>query len=159
MAKAMPDRLPKGHFSSSCGTVIAGNHPDNGRCFTMVEPQMGGCGATADCDGLDAMYSCSHGETFNGPVEIGEARHGLEVGYKLLNESPEGTGKHSGGKRLSGSNILSGDVLLSAGCSRTRQPVRGSYGGEAGGTNGFVLVRRKTMRLQAGWCSVPAMKH
>ena len=47
MARALPERLPAGHFASICGTVLAGTHPDTGRRFTMVEPQMGGWGATA----------------------------------------------------------------------------------------------------------------
>ena len=101
MAQALPERLPAGHFASICGTVIAGDHPDTGRRFTMVEPQMGGWGATATRDGLDAMYSASHGETFNCPVEICEARYGIDVGYKRLNETAEGRGLHSGGKGLS----------------------------------------------------------
>ena len=63
MARAMPDRLPAGSFASICGTVVSGEHPDTGRRYTMVEPQMGGWGATAERDGLDAMYSASHGDT------------------------------------------------------------------------------------------------
>lgn len=55
MAKALPERLPAGHFASICGTVIAGDHPDTGRRFTMVEPQMGDWGATSERNGLDAM--------------------------------------------------------------------------------------------------------
>ena len=45
----------------------------------MVEPQMGGWGATPERDGLDAMYATSHGDTFNCPAEIAEARYGLDV--------------------------------------------------------------------------------
>jgi N-methylhydantoinase B len=141
MARAMPERLPAGHFASICGTVIAGNHPDTGRRFTMVEPQMGGWGATATRDGLDAMYSTSHGETFNCPVEICEARYGIDVGYKRLNESGEGHGLHSGGKGLSVSYRPRGRTVLSAGYSRNRLPVWGSTGGEDGGTNGLSVVR------------------
>ena len=79
LARAMPERLPAGHFASICGTVLAGVHPDTGRRFTMVEPQMGGWGATATRDGLDAMYSGSHGDTFNCPVEIA-VREGEQIG-------------------------------------------------------------------------------
>jgi N-methylhydantoinase B len=142
MARAMPERLPAGHFASICGTVIAGNHPDTGRRFTMVEPQMGGWGATATRDGLDAMYSTSHGETFNCPVEICEARYGIDVGYKRLNESDEGRGLHSGGKGLSVSYRPRGRAVLSAGYSRNRLPVWGSAGGEHGGTNGLSVIHR-----------------
>ena len=67
LAQAAPERLPAGHFGTIFGTVIAGRHPDTGRRFTMVEPQMGGWGATAERDGLDAMHSASHGDTFACP--------------------------------------------------------------------------------------------
>ena len=125
MAQVLPERLPAGHFGSICGTVIAGDHPDTGRRFTMVEPQMGGWGATATRDGLDAMYSASHGDTFNCPVEICEARYGIDVGYKRLNETAEGSGLHHGGKGLSVSYRPRGRAVLSAGFSRNRQPVWG----------------------------------
>lgn len=137
MAKAMPERLPAGHFASICGTVIAGDHPDTGRRYTMVEPQMGGWGATSSRDGLDAMYSASHGETFNCPVEICEARYGIDVGYKRLNETSEGDGLHKGGRGLQTSYRPRGSAILSAGYSRNKQPVWGSNGGSAGGTNGI----------------------
>ena len=87
------------------------------------------------------MYSCSHGETFNCPIEIAEARYGLEVAYKQLNHSNEGHGLHNGGKGLSQAYRVRGKALLSAGYSRTRQPVWGLNGGEMGGTNGFTIVR------------------
>ena len=141
LARAMPERLPAGHFASICGTVLAGEHPDTGRRYTMVEPQMGGWGATAGRDGLDAMYSCSHGETFNCPVEIAEARYGLDVEHKRLSGSHDGQGRFKGGKGLSICYRLRGRALLSAGYSRNRVPVWGLAGGEAGGTNGFAILR------------------
>ncbi|MDN2565410.1 hydantoinase B/oxoprolinase family protein [Aquibium sp. A9E412] len=142
LARAMPERLPAGHFASICGTVIAGDHPDTGRRYTMVEPQMGGWGATATRDGLDAMYSASHGETFNCPVEICEARYGIDVIHKRLNETGEGAGRHRGGKGLSVRYRPRGRAVLSAGYSRNRQPVWGLAGGAAGGTNGLSVHRR-----------------
>lgn len=141
IARAMPERMPAGSFASICGTVIAGNHPDTGRRFTMVEPQMGGWGATAERDGLDAMYSTNHGETFNCPVEICEARYGIDVGHKRLNETEEGKGLHSGGKGLTVSYRPRGKAILSAGYSRNRQPVWGLNGGNPGGTNGLTVFR------------------
>lgn len=153
LAKAMPDRLPAGHFASICGTVIAGNHPDTGRRFTMVEPQMGGWGATATRDGLDAMYSGSHGETYNAPVEISEARYGLEVSYKRLSDSEAGRGRHKGGRGMETSYRMRGDAVLSAGYSRNRQPVWGSNGGEAGGTNGLAIVHADGSREDHAYAS------
>lgn len=153
MAQAMPDRLPAGHFASICGTVIAGSHPETARGFTMVEPQMGGWGATADQDGLDAMYSASHGETFNCPVEICEARYGIDVGWKRLNDTDEGAGLHRGGKGLETCYVLRGNALLSAGYSRNRIPVWGSNGGEEGGTNGIAVVKADGTRSDFSFVS------
>ncbi len=141
LADAMPGRLPAGHFASICGTVIAGTHPDTGQPFTMVEPQMGGWGATAERPGVDALYSASHGETFNCPAEICEARYGLRVGYRRLNDSSEGAGLHAGGRGVSSSYHIMTDALLSAGYSRTRQPAWGAAGGRDGGTNALTIHR------------------
>ena len=158
LARAMPERLPAGSFASICGTVIAGNHPDTGRRYTMVEPQMGGWGATAERDGLDAMYSCSHGETYNCPVEIAEARYGLEVGYKALRDDDAGQGRHSGGKGLAVCYRLRGAALLSAGYSRNKVPVWGLQGGGEGGTNGFAVRRRDGSREERAFASGVALE-
>ncbi|QDY70455.1 hydantoinase B/oxoprolinase family protein [Qingshengfaniella alkalisoli] len=123
MAHALPDRLPMGHFASICGTVIAGQHPDTGRRYTMVEPQMGGWGATADRDGLDAMYSSNHGDTFNCPVEICEARYGIDVLHKRLRERSDSVAVHKGGRGVSIRYRMRDDAILSAGYSRAKVPV------------------------------------
>lgn len=146
MSHALPERMPAGHFASICGTVLAGDHPDTGRRYTMVEPQMGGWGATATRDGLDAMYSASHGETFNCPVEICETRYGIDVGYKRLNESDAGHGLYSGGKGLSVSYKPRGRTMLAGGYSRNRVPVWGANGGHNGGTNAIAVERKDGSR-------------
>ena len=153
MARAMPDRLPAGSFASICGTVVSGEHPDTGRRYTMVEPQMGGWGATAERDGLDAMYSASHGDTFNCPVEICEARYGIDVAYKRLTDSEEGRGLHSGGKGVALAYRPRARALLSAGYSRHRQPVWGLAGGENGGVNGLQILRSNGETSQIAFAS------
>ncbi len=142
LARAMPERLPAGHFASICGTVIAGSHPDTGRRYTMVEPQMGGWGATATRDGLDAMYSASHGETYNCPIEIAEARYGFEVVEKGVVAAENGGGLHRGGRGVALSYRMRAPATLSAGFSRTRQPVWGLNGGQPGGHNRITVIRR-----------------
>ena len=47
LAPHMPDRLPAGNFASICGTFIGGPHPDTGRHYTIIEPQLGGWGASS----------------------------------------------------------------------------------------------------------------
>ena len=51
LAEHLGDRLPAGNFASICGTFIGGTHPDTGRHFTIVEPQIGGWGASRVADG------------------------------------------------------------------------------------------------------------
>lgn len=157
LAQAMPDRLPAGHFASVCGTVLAGLHPDTGRRYTMVEPQMGGWGATASRDGLDAMYSCSHGDTFNCPIEICEARYGLEVVYKRLNDTDEGDGHHRGGKGVNLAYRPRGPVVLSVGYTRNKESVWGLAGGNPGGTNGVVVTRQDGSREELAFASGMAL--
>ncbi|MCY3878582.1 MAG: hydantoinase B/oxoprolinase family protein [Rhodobacteraceae bacterium] len=141
LADAFPQRLPAGHFGSICGTVIAGRHPDSGRAYTMVEPQMGGWGATAARAGLDAMYSTSHGETYNCPVEICEARYGIDVGWKRLSDRPRGKALHPGGRGLSTCYRPRHAAILAAGFSCGKHPVWGTAGGAEGGHNSLTVIR------------------
>jgi N-methylhydantoinase B len=142
LAQAAPEQFPAGHFASICGTVIAGNHPHTGRRYTMVEPQMGGWGATATRDGNSAMYSTNHGETFNCPVEIAEARYGFTFRTYALNDEPGGGGLHHGGPGMKIEYAVGGtDTTLSAGYTRNKEPVWGSAGGEAGTTNRIEIDR------------------
>ena len=142
MAEACPGRLPAGSFSSIFGTVIAGLHPDTGRKYTMVEPQMGGWGATEDRDGVDAMFSTNHGNTFNCPVEICEARYGLTVVHKrLMDECPNPTGQ-SGGRGVSVCYEARTSARLSVGYTRAEEPVWSLNDQPSGGTNALIINRQ-----------------
>ncbi len=99
------------------------------------------------------MYSTAHGDTFNCPVEICEARYGLIVDHKRLNETDEGAGLHRGGKGLSLAYRLRGPAVLSAGYSRHVEPVWGSAGGEAGGRNGIAVTRANGERSEHAFVS------
>ena len=142
LAPQMPDRLGAGGFASICATVLGGAHPDTGRPFTIVEPQIGGWGAQPDRDGVNAMFSGVHGETYNCPVEISEARHGLIVDRLQLNEEPGGEGQHRGGRGIVVDyRIRTDDVSLTAGFSRSTIPPWGMNGGADGSPN-YVEIRR-----------------
>lgn len=141
MANAIPGLLPAGSFSSIFGTVIAGAHPDTGRSFAMVEPQMGGWGATSERDGMDAMFSTSHGDTFNCPVEICEARYGLDVVYKKLADRPEVDAKFKGGRGVALAYELRGPASLSAGYTRAKVPVWSLTSAPRGGKNALSVIR------------------
>ena len=51
-------------------------------------------------DGNSAMFSGFHGDTFNCPAEVAEARYGLYVDRLALNDAPGGEGEHRGGKGI-----------------------------------------------------------
>jgi N-methylhydantoinase B len=100
LAPHLGGRLPAGGFASICGTFIGGPHPDTGRHFTIVEPEVGGWGASDAADGSSAMFSGFHGDTFNCPAEIAEARYGLYVDQLALNDAPGGEGEYRGGNGI-----------------------------------------------------------
>ena len=141
MAKAMPGSLPAGHFASIFGTVIAGNHPDTGRRYAMVEPQMGGWGATPERAGQNAMFSTNHGDTFNCPVEIAEARYGFEVVNKTLEFGSDIEGAWQGGAGVYVQYRLRNDAILSTGYSHAAVPVWSSEEQLAGGLNLLLVTR------------------
>ncbi len=141
MAKACPGRLPAGSFASIFGTVIAGQHADTGRKYTLVEPQMGGWGATEYRDGLDAMFSPNHGDTFNCPVEICEARYGLTVVHKQLADKTPAPNGQSGGHGVSVLYEARAAASLSVGYKRGKVPVWSLNGQPPGGVNSMVVQR------------------
>jgi N-methylhydantoinase B len=142
LAQAMPERIAAGHFASICGTVIGGPHPDTGRFFTIVEPQMGGWGASPGRDGNSAIFSGFHGETFNCPAEIAEARYGLDVLRLALNPAQGGEGRWRGGKGLRVEYRARADNnFLTVGYSRSRI-LPWSVAGGTDGTGNYVDVIR-----------------
>lgn len=142
LARNLGDRLPAGGFASICGTVIGGIHPGHGRYFTMVEPQIGGWGATSRSDGLNAQFSSVHGETFNCPAEIHELRHGMVVESLSLNTTPGGFGKHAGGRGIVAEyRMMAKDAFLTVGYSRAVVPPWSIDGGHPGTTNRVEVER------------------
>lgn len=142
LAPHLGEALPAGGFASICGTVIGGSHPVTGKYFTMVEPQIGGWGALADRDGLNAQFSAVHGETFTCPAEIHEVRHGMAVESLSLNLEPGGYGRQSGGRGIKAEyRILADDAFLTVGYSRSVVPPWGLNGGHDGTLNYVEVVR------------------
>ena len=143
LARHMPDRLAAGHFASVCGTFIGGIHPDTGRQYTVIEPQLGGWGASSGGDGNTAMFCGFHGETYNCPAEINEARNGLTVDRVALNTEPGGEGKHSGGRGIVlDYRVRADNGFLTAGYTRSKFPPWGVDGGRDGSPNYIEFIPR-----------------
>ena len=142
LAPHMPNLLPAGSFGSVCGTFIGGAHSETKRHFTIVEPQIGGWGAMNGRDGNTAMFSLVHGETFNCPSEIAEARYGVYVDQATLNPEPGGEGEWRGGKGiLVDYRIRSDDIFVTLGYTRSRILPWGVSGGADGSPNYVEVIR------------------
>jgi N-methylhydantoinase B len=136
LAPHMPDRLASGHFASVCGTFIGGTHPDTGRQYTIIEPQIGGWGGRKGADGNSAMFCGFHGETYNCPAEINEARNGVWVDRMELNMAPGGEGEFTGGRGIvMDYRTRAKDGYLTAGYTRSRFPAWAMEGGMEGSPN------------------------
>ncbi|MEM1231349.1 MAG: hydantoinase B/oxoprolinase family protein [Pseudomonadota bacterium] len=142
LAPVLPDRLPAAHYGSICGTFMGDSHPQTGAAQSIVEPQIGGWGATRERDGVNALYTSFHGETYNVPVEIAEQRYGLRIDSLSLNDAPGGEGEFLGGKGIKlRYRVLADDWWITMAYVRSTIGPWGLAGGEAGSTN-YMIVHR-----------------
>lgn len=142
LAEEMPERLPAGAFSSICGTLFGGTHPDTGRPYAVIEPEIGGWGGSAGHDGVAGQFSPTHGETYNCPAEVAEARYGVIVDYLGFHDEPGGAGQFRGGKGVRiDYRIRADNAWLTMAYTRAKIPPWPLQGGQPGSTN-HVLVRR-----------------
>lgn len=154
LAEHMPDRLSSGHFGSVCGTFIGGTHPDTGRQYTIVEPQLGGWGASSNSDGNSAIFCGFHGETYNCPAEINEARNGLIIDRMELNTEPGGEGRFTGGRGIKlDYRIRADDSFLTVGYTRSKFPAWALNGGEEGSPNYVDVIRKDGSNEQYAFVS------
>ncbi len=142
LAQHMPERLPAGSFASICGTLFGGIHPDTGRPYAVIEPELGGWGGSALSDGRPGQFSAFHGETYNCPAEIAEARYGVTVDYLSFHDDEGGAGLHRGGKGVRiDYRIRSDNAWLTVAYTRDRVPPWPLNGGQEGSPN-HIIIRR-----------------
>jgi N-methylhydantoinase B len=142
LAPHLADRIPAGSFASICGTFISGPHPDTGRHFTIVEPEVGGWGASRCRDGNSALFSPVHGDTFNCPAEVAEGRYGLSVEQLTLNTAPGGAGENRGGRGIMLDYRVRGDTcFLTCAYRRSHHPPWSLSGGDPGSFNYVEVLR------------------
>ena len=155
LAPILPARLSAGHQRSVGATFISGNHPDTGELYVMGEPLVGGWGASADRDGDNGQFCCGNGETFNVPVELFEARYGLQVEQYALNVEGGGAGKFRGGRGATlDYRVTSEAAWLTYAATRTESRPWGMNGGAAG-SNNYALVLRQDGRVERyGMCTM-----
>jgi len=148
LAEHMPDRLPAGSFASVCGTLFGGIHPDTGRTYAVIEPELGGWGGSPTSDGNSGQFSALHGETYNCPAEVAEARYGVTVDYLSFHDEDGGAGFHRGGKGVRiDYRIRSDNAWLTVAYTRDKVPPWPLKGGQPGSPN-HVLIRRASGEVE-----------
>jgi len=142
LAEHMPDRIPAGGFASICGTLFGGIHPDTGRSYAVIEPELGGWGGSLTGDGMPGQFSAFHGETYNCPAEVAEARYGVTVDYLSFHDDDGGAGLHRGGKGVRiDYRIKSDNAWLTVAYTRDKIPPWSLKGGQPGSSN-HILIQR-----------------
>jgi N-methylhydantoinase B len=93
------------------------------------------------------MFTGVHGDTFNCPVEVAEARYGLWVEQLALGDAEGGAGEHRGGKGIVLDYRARSDGLFFT-CAYTRSvhPPWALDGGREGSRNYVELHRRDGSR-------------
>jgi N-methylhydantoinase B len=148
LAPAIPTMTSAGHFGSICATIIGGLHPETGRHYNFIEPELGGWGAGQGIDGSSAQFSAFHGDTYICPVEINEARNGLLVDQICLNPLPGGEGTYRGGRGVQiDYRPLARNAWVTVAFTRSRTPPWGLNGGRDGSVN-YIEVLRKNGAIE-----------
>ncbi len=130
-----------GHFCSVCATLV-GQVDATGKMSSFIEPEVGGWGACNDRDGETAQFSTSHGDTFNCPVEVNEARNKVQVDCLSLNSEEGGAGKFRGGKGIDLQyRILEKSGWVTASYTRSKVKSWGLEGGHTGTNNRISVIR------------------
>jgi N-methylhydantoinase B len=138
----MPERIPAGGFASICGTLFGGTHPDSGRPYAVIEPELGGWGGSSQADGNSGQFCVVHGETFNCPAEVAEARYGVTVDYLSFHDEDGGAGLFRGGKGVRiDYRIRSDNAWLTVAYTRSKFPPWPLEGGCEGSSNHILIVR------------------
>ncbi len=144
LASEVPDQLGAGHFASVCATFIGGTHPDTGRPYAIIEPQIGGWGASQARDGNAAMFSGVHGDTFNCPAEVNEAKNGLFVRRLELNTEAGGEGRQTGGRGIvTEYEVRADDGYATLAFTRSKYPPWAVEGGRDGSPNYCEVISAK----------------
>ncbi len=142
LAQHMPHQIPAGSFSSVCGTLFGGLHPDTGRAYAVIEPELGGWGGSARKDGNSGQFCGLHGETYNCPAEVAEARYGVTVDYLSFHDEDGGAGLHRGGKGVRiDYRIRSDNAWLTVAYTRSKFTPWPLEGGQPGSSNHIVIRR------------------
>lgn len=136
LAPVIPHRLNAGHLLSVCSVVLSGLHQDTDEPFLIVEPSVGGWGASEGQDGARGQFCIGDGETYNVPVEVAETRYGIMVDEYSLHTDGAGAGEYIGGSGVIRSyKALTDNQMVSVTFGRNKFVPWGMNDGNDGSAN------------------------
>ncbi|MFD1385974.1 hydantoinase B/oxoprolinase family protein [Oceanobacillus oncorhynchi subsp. oncorhynchi] len=142
LAPYIPDQLPAGHLLSVSSVIVSGEHHDTQEPFLLVEPSVGGWGAGNNQDGQRGQFCMGDGETYNIPIEVAEARYGIQVEEYTLKCDSGGAGKYIGGSGVIRKyKALTDGQKLTASFGRHLQAPWGVNGGKEGGKSYIKITK------------------
>ncbi|MDI7740385.1 hydantoinase B/oxoprolinase family protein [Lysinibacillus fusiformis] len=144
LAPHIPNRLSAGQFLSVCAVTLSGKHHEDGEPFLIVEPSVGGWGASNNMDGASGQFCFSDGETYNVPVEVAETRYGVMLDeYSLrIDGDGSGVGEYVGGKGVIRSyRSMTDNQLVTVTFGRNKFLPWGVNGGHQGSPNQFMIKK------------------
>ena len=159
LEKALPERVPGGHFATHSGVRFHGRRKD-GSYFDSHDSGHGGWGACATHDGSGPYRTMAHGDTRIIPLELQEVSLPIRIAEFSLREDSGGAGKFRGGLGFRKTYEMLDACTLQTNLDRTKFPPWGVQGGKEGRPGRFLLERegeeprdiskQKGMKLQAG---------
>jgi N-methylhydantoinase B len=152
LAQAVPNKVPAAGAGQAAIVVLSVPELETGRRnVSVLEPIFGGGGATAVCDGVAGVDSCS-GYLKNTPVESIETHVPVLIErYELLPDSG-GPGQSRGGwgTRLDFRVLAPNSIVTARGMERTKFEPWGLAGGGSSGRTRTVLNRNTNREEQFG---------
>ncbi len=159
LAPLAPERFSVGSYMSLCGVFFYGTGPATGEPFVIVEPHMGGWGASYESDGASVLIASADGDTYNYSVELFEAKFPLRCHrYGLNIEDGAGPGRFRGGfGAVREYEVLADDTVMYASMGRSIERPWGLNGGREGTCN-YVEVESEGKRWRGARIPATSMR-
>ncbi len=143
LEKALPQRVPGGHFGTHSGIRFYGKRPD-GTFFGTHDSGHGGWGAGATHDGAGPFRTMAHGDTRIIPLELQEATLPIRIEEFSLRQDSAGAGTFRGGLGFRKTYRILAPCMVQTNLDRTKFPPWGVQGGGEAKPGRFTLVQHAT---------------
>ena len=143
LERALPQRVPGGHFGTHSGIRFYGRRPD-GTFFGTHDSGHGGWGAGATHDGAGPFRTMAHGDTRIIPLELQEATLPIRIEAFSLRQDSAGAGTFRGGLGFRKTYRILAPCMVQTNLDRTKFPPWGVQGGKEAKPGRFTLVSHRT---------------